>query len=57
VNHAVQINHRIAVWRQRAAQSNIRIKHAILVKIHHAQKVSAADLPAGGLHLSAQQSQ
>src|SRR5437899_2619045 len=57
MDHAVLINHGIAVRGQRAAQGDVRIEHAALVKVHHAQKVSAADLSARRLHFTAQQAQ
>jgi len=43
MNNAVLIDNRIAVRREGAAQCYVRIKHAGLVKVHHAQEISAAD--------------
>ncbi len=57
VNHAVLINHGIAVGRQRAAQTNVGIQHAILVEVHDPQGVRLADFAARWRNVASQQAQ
>src|SRR6185312_8925526 len=54
---SVLINNSIAIRRQSAAQSHIRIQHAILVKVDNAQKVRATNFSVGRLYFSVQQAQ
>ena len=46
MNHAVLINHRIAVRRERATQTDVGIEFAILIEVHDAQGIGPADFPA-----------
>src|SRR3984893_14591568 len=55
MNHAVLINHGIAVRRERAAQTDIRIKLTILIEIDDAQGIGRANSSACGLEVAAEQ--
>src|SRR4029077_2595356 len=55
VNHAILINHGIAVRRERAAQTDVRIKLAILIEIYNSQRIGTADFSTGRLDVSAQE--
>ena len=46
VNHAVLVDHRVAVGRERAAQRQIRIELAVLVEVDDAQRRRPSDLAA-----------
>jgi len=43
VNYLLAIDHRVAVWRERAAQRNVRIELAILVEVDDSQALGTAD--------------
>ena len=55
VNNAILINHRVAVRRERPAQGNVRIKLAVLVKVHDSQTFGAAHLAGFRFDISAHQ--
>ena len=57
MNHALLINHRIAIRRQGPAQSDVRIKLAILVEVHDSQSLRPANLARRRLDLSTKQPQ
>ena len=54
MDHAVAIDHRIAVRRERSAQSQIRIDLAALVEVDDAQVFGALDLPLERRDIAAQ---
>ena len=57
MNHAIAINHRIAIGRERAAQSELRIEHAILIEVNDAQRIRFANRAAEGCNFAAQKAQ
>src|ERR1019366_4645214 len=57
VNHAILINHGIAVRSERAAQSHVRIELAILIEVDHAQRIGLVNLASGGRDFAAKQAQ
>src|SRR5258708_13903123 len=57
VNHVVLIDYGIAVGRERAAQTDVRIELAILIEIHDAQRIGPANFSTCGLDVAAQQSE
>ncbi len=44
MNYLLAIDHRVAVWRERAAQRNVRIELAILVEVDDSQALGSANL-------------
>ena len=57
MNHAVAINDGIAVGRKRTAQCHVRIELAVLIEVHDAQPIGAANLAAVGASSPLQQTQ
>src|SRR5207302_1308571 len=57
VNDAFLVDDRIAVRRERPAQGNIGIQHAILIEVHHSQEIGFTNRSGSCRHLALQQTQ
>ena len=57
MNHALVVDDRIAVGRQRAAQGQVRVELAVLIEVDNAQRLGALDRALERREFPAQQAQ